>query len=113
MSVPDAMPARSLDTDPVVVLVTVVFAIPRPMPATRVSQRFGLPALPSSEIALPSTLSEAKSRSALRALTAASANIVRLSAQALLRDLRLLERAASVRSAASFDRHGPVTATTI
>ena len=33
MSMPDAMPARSLDTAPVVVLVTGVLVTPRPTPA--------------------------------------------------------------------------------
>ncbi|MNU92896.1 hypothetical protein D3C71_828250 [compost metagenome] len=35
MSMPEAMPARALDTEPVVVLVTGVFVSPSPMPASR------------------------------------------------------------------------------
>jgi DNA-binding transcriptional LysR family regulator len=42
-----------------------------PAGTVEVSQRFGLPALPSSEIVLHSTLSDAKSRDALRTLAAA------------------------------------------
>lgn len=42
-----------------------------PAGAVEVSQRFGLPALPSSRIVLHSTLSDAKSREALRTLAAA------------------------------------------
>jgi DNA-binding transcriptional LysR family regulator len=42
-----------------------------PTGTVEVSRRFGLPALPSSEIVLLSTLSDAKSRAALRTLAAA------------------------------------------
>jgi len=42
-----------------------------PPGTVEVSQRFGLPALPSSEIVLHSTLTDAKSREALRTLAAA------------------------------------------
>ena len=42
-----------------------------PAGTVEVSQRFGLPALPSSEIVLHSTLSDAKSREALRTLAMA------------------------------------------
>jgi DNA-binding transcriptional LysR family regulator len=53
-------------------LATSVFSCRLAPPGTvEVSRRFGLPALPSSEIVLVSTLSDAKSRAALRTLAAA------------------------------------------
>ncbi len=53
-------------------LATSVFSCRLAPPGTvEVSRRFGLPALPSSEIVLLSTLSDAKSRAALRALAVA------------------------------------------
>ncbi len=53
-------------------LATSVFSCRLAPPGTvEVSRRFGLPALPSSEIVLLSTLSDAKSRAALRTLAAA------------------------------------------
>jgi DNA-binding transcriptional LysR family regulator len=53
-------------------LATSVFSCRLAPPGTvEVSRRFGLPALPSSEIVLLSTLSDAKSRAALRILAAA------------------------------------------
>jgi DNA-binding transcriptional LysR family regulator len=53
-------------------LATSVFSCRLAPPGTlEVSRRFGLPALPSSEIILLSTLSDAKSRAALRTLAAA------------------------------------------
>jgi DNA-binding transcriptional LysR family regulator len=53
-------------------LATAVFSCRLAPPGTvEVSRRFGLPALPSSEIVLLSTLSDAKSRAALRTLARA------------------------------------------
>jgi DNA-binding transcriptional LysR family regulator len=53
-------------------LATAVFSSRLAPPGTvEISRRFGLPALPSSEIVLLSTLSDAKSRAALRTLAAA------------------------------------------
>ena len=53
-------------------LATAAFSSRLAPPGTvEVSRRFGLPALPSSEIVLLSTLSDARSRGALRALAAA------------------------------------------
>jgi hypothetical protein len=53
-------------------LAIAVFACRLAPPGTiEVSQRFGLPAIPSSEIVLLSTLSDAKSREALRTLATA------------------------------------------
>ncbi|WP_162950315.1 LysR family transcriptional regulator [Rhizobium jaguaris] len=53
-------------------LATSVFSCRLAPPGTvEVSRRFGLPAVPSSEIVLLSTLSDAKSRAALRTLAAA------------------------------------------
>jgi DNA-binding transcriptional LysR family regulator len=53
-------------------LATAVFSRRLAPPGTaEISQRFGLPPVPSSEIVLLSTLSDAKSREALRALAAA------------------------------------------
>jgi DNA-binding transcriptional LysR family regulator len=53
-------------------LATAVFACRLAPPGTiEVSERFGLPAIPSSEIVLLSTLSDAKSREALRTLATA------------------------------------------
>jgi hypothetical protein len=117
MSMPDAMPARALETEPVTLcfrvlrflnaahgkderdgrkrdvdekharptlgggsfvvavsagLATAAFSCRlAPAGTVEVTQRFGLPSLPSSEIVLHSTLSDAKSREALRALAAA------------------------------------------
>ncbi len=53
-------------------LATAVFSCRQaPANTVEVSQRFGLPSLPSSEILLLSTLSDAKSRAALRTLASA------------------------------------------
>ena len=53
-------------------LATSVFSCRVAPPGTiEVSRRFGLPAIPSSEIVLLSTLSDAKSRAALKTLAAA------------------------------------------
>jgi len=67
------VPGSSVVSDAVSAgLATAVFSCRlAPAGTVEVSQRFGLPSLPSSEIVLLSTLSDAKSREALRILATA------------------------------------------